>query len=173
LGAKTFSSSFFGVRGILHIWSTVHHNGKRLCRTSSLVGTGQPNLFGIIRDGQLIASACNEVLESGDPTAHAEVTAIRKACKILNSFQLDDCILISSCEPCPMCLGAIYWARPKAVYFINTREEAASIGFDDQFIYDEIKREPANRKIPFLQIPYADARRAFQAWADKEDKTPY
>lgn len=136
-------------------------------------GRGGPFSALVIRDGQLVASACNEVLESGDPTAHAEVSVIRKACRILNSFQLDDCILISSCEPCPMCLGAIYWARPRAVYFVNSREEAAAIGFDDQFIYDEIKREPSNRKIPFLHVVYPDARRAFQAWADKEDKTPY
>jgi guanine deaminase len=136
-------------------------------------GRGGPFSALVIRDGQLLASACNEVLESGDPTAHAEVSVIRKACRILNSFQLDDCILISSCEPCPMCLGAIYWARFRAVYFINSREDAAAIGFDDQFIYDEIKREPGNRKIPFLQVVYPDAHRAFQAWADKEDKTPY
>lgn len=136
-------------------------------------GKGGPFAAVIIRHNELVAEGCNEVLGSGDPTAHAEVTAIRKACKVLNSFQLDDCILISSCEPCPMCLGAIYWARPLKVYFLNTREDAAAIGFDDQFIYDEISMPGNSRKIPFLQQAYPPAQDAFRAWANKVDKTPY
>lgn len=136
-------------------------------------GNGGPFAAVVIRNGELIASSCNEVLISGDPTAHAEVSAIRKACQQLSTFQLDDCILISSCEPCPMCLGAIYWARPERVYFINTREEAASIGFDDQFIYDEIALKPDQRHIPFLKVDHAAASKAFQAWKNKTDKTPY
>lgn len=136
-------------------------------------GKGGPFAAVIIRNNELIAEGCNEVLGSGDPTAHAEVTAIRKACKALNSFQLDDCILISSCEPCPMCLGAIYWARPSKVYYLNTREDAAAIGFDDQFIYDEISMAGNSRKIPFLQHAYPPAQEAFAAWAQKADKTPY
>jgi tRNA(Arg) A34 adenosine deaminase TadA len=136
-------------------------------------GNGGPFAAVVIRNGELIASSCNEVLISGDPTAHAEVSVIRKACKQLGTFQLDDCVLISSCEPCPMCLGAIYWARPQCVYFINTREEAASIGFDDQFIYDEIALRPDQRHIPFLKVDYAGASKAFQTWKNKMDKTPY
>jgi guanine deaminase len=136
-------------------------------------GRGGPFAALVIKNGELIAESCNEVLSSGDPTAHAEVSVIRKACKILQSFQLDDCILISSCEPCPMCLGAIYWARPKIVYFVNTREEAADIGFDDQFIYEEIVTRPQDRKIPFLHIAFPKASEAFQAWSDKADKIPY
>jgi tRNA(Arg) A34 adenosine deaminase TadA len=126
-----------------------------------------------LKNNELIASACNDVLNSGDPTAHAEVNAIRAACKKLGSFQLDECILISSCEPCPMCLGAIYWARPMAVYFMNNREDAASIGFDDQFIYDEISLKPEHRKIPFKAMNWPDAAEAFRLWKVKADKTPY
>ncbi len=136
-------------------------------------GKGGPFAAVVIKDNQLIAASCNEVLGSGDPTAHAEVSVIRKACKILGSFQLDGCILISSCEPCPMCLGAIYWARPEKVYFVNSREDAAEIGFDDQFIYDEIALKAESRRIPFIQITFPQASAAFQAWKDKSDKTPY
>jgi len=136
-------------------------------------GKGGPFAALVVRNGEIIAEGCNEVLASGDPTAHAEVTVIRKACKILGSFQLDDCILISSCEPCPMCLGAIYWARPFIVYFVNSQADAASIGFDDQFIYDEINLKPANRKIPFLYVDHPRAKDAFRLWSEKTDKTPY
>lgn len=147
-----------------------------VCRMSEenvASGKGGPFAAVVIRNNELIASSCNEVLASGDPTAHAEVSVIRKACRILGNFQLEDCILISSCEPCPMCLGAIYWARPKAVFFINSREDAAAIGFDDQFIYDEIAMEPEKRKIPFLQLGWPPASKAFEAWKNKSDKTPY
>jgi guanine deaminase len=136
-------------------------------------GKGGPFAALIIKDGKILAESCNMVLESGDPTAHAEVSVIRLACKILGSFQLDDCILITSCEPCPMCLGAIYWARPKKVYYVNSREDAASIGFDDQFIYDEINLEPSSRTIPCLKIDFPRAKNAFNMWVDKLDKTPY
>jgi guanine deaminase len=136
-------------------------------------GKGGPFASVVIRKGELIASACNDVLGSGDPTAHAEVLVIRKACKELDNFQLDDCILISSCEPCPMCMGAIYWARPAAVYYLNSREDAAEIGFDDQFIYDEIGRENQLRRIPFLKEDFPAARQAFEDWKNKSDKTPY
>jgi guanine deaminase len=136
-------------------------------------GNGGPFAAIVVKDGKIIAEGCNQVLETGDPTAHAEVTAIRNACRVLGSFQLDDCLLISSCEPCPMCLGAIYWARPKAVYYVNSREDAAEIGFDDQFIYDEIGRNPGDRKIPFLKVNYPGAMVAFRKWAEKADKTPY
>jgi guanine deaminase len=145
----------------------------RMAEENVRSGRGGPFSALVLRDGELIAAAANDVLQSGDPTAHAEVNVIRQACRELNSFQLDDCILISSCEPCPMCLGAIYWARPRAVYFMNSREDAAGIGFDDQFIYDEIKLQPPNRKIPFLSVPYPEAGNAFRLWLEKTDKTLY
>jgi tRNA(Arg) A34 adenosine deaminase TadA len=146
---------------------------SRLSAENVASGKGGPFAAAVIKNNKLIASACNEVLGSGDPTAHAEVSVIRKACRELGSFQLDDCILISSCEPCPMCLGAIYWARPAAVYYINSRQDAAEIGFDDQFIYDEISREHHQRRIPFLKEDFPAARQAFLDWKNKSDKTPY
>ena len=108
-----------------------------------------------------------------DPTAHAEVTAIRDACKNLGSFQLDDCEIYTSCEPCPMCLGAIYWARPKVVYYANNREDAANIGFDDSMIYAEMSLDMADRKIPIISLGREGAIRVFEAWKNKEDKTVY
>ncbi len=136
-------------------------------------GKGGPFSAIVLKDNQLVAAACNSVLSSADPTAHAEVNAIREACRILGHFQLDQCVLISSCEPCPMCLGAIYWARPAAVFYMNNREDAAEIGFDDQFIYDEIVMPPAARKIPFKVIHHPEAIRAFEHWKNKIDKTSY
>ncbi len=134
---------------------------------------GGPFAALVIKDGVLIAEGTNRVLVDQDPTAHAEVVAIRNACKALGSFQLDGCVLISSCEPCPMCLGAIYWARPSKVYFCNTREEAAEIGFDDDLIYTEINLDPIERKIPFIPIRFEGAKTAFNAWKEKMDKTQY
>jgi tRNA(Arg) A34 adenosine deaminase TadA len=127
----------------------------------------------IVKDGQIIGKGNNKVTSTNDPTAHAEVMAIREACKNLNSFQLDDCILYTSCEPCPMCLGAIYWARPKKVYYGCNKTDAAKIGFDDNFIYKELDLEPGKRTIPFEQINKETAMKAFQAWEDKEDKIEY
>ena len=136
-------------------------------------GTGGPFAALVIRNGELIAEGTNRVLADKDPTAHAEVVAIRNACKVLGTFQLDDCILISSCEPCPMCFGAIYWARPNMVYFCNDREQAAEIGFDDNLIYTEINMKPLDRKIPFIPVAFEPAKRAFQIWKDKVGKTNY
>jgi guanine deaminase len=127
----------------------------------------------IVKDGQIIGKGNNKVTSTNDPTAHAEVMAIREACKALNSFQLADCILYTSCEPCPMCLGAIYWARPKKVYYGCNKTDAAKIGFDDNFIYKELGLEPGKRTIPFEQINKETAMKAFQAWEDKEDKIEY
>lgn len=136
-------------------------------------GTGGPFAALVVRGDTLIASGTNRVLADQDPTAHAEVVAIRRACAALGTFQLDDCVLITSCEPCPMCLGAIYWARPQVVYYCNTRQEAASIGFDDELIYNEIVLDPATRKIPFAHIDFPNAKTAFQSWKLKADKTQY
>jgi len=127
----------------------------------------------IVKDGNIVAEGYNRVTATNDPTAHAEVTAIRNACQKLNSFQLDDCIIYTSCEPCPMCLGAIYWARPKAVYFANTKTDAAAILFDDNFIYKEIELGIQNRKLPFKQIMNKEALEAFKMWSSKTYKTEY
>ncbi len=136
---------------------------------------GQGGPFGavIVKDGEIIAEANNMVTSSIDPTAHAEVVAIRKACEKLQNFQLDDCILYTSCEPCPMCLGAIYWARPKKVYYALNREDAAKIGFDDQFVYDEIAREMDERKIPFINMMREEGLPVFQKWERKGDRVDY
>jgi tRNA(Arg) A34 adenosine deaminase TadA len=127
----------------------------------------------IVKDDKIIAEGYNKVTANNDPTAHAEVTAIRNACEKLNTFQLDDCIIYTSCEPCPMCLGAIYWARPKAVYYANTKKDAAEINFDDDFIYNEIDAGINNRNLPFIQILNSEALEAFNAWNSKLDKTEY
>lgn len=127
----------------------------------------------IVKDGNIVAEGYNRVTATNDPTAHAEVTAIRNACQKLNSFQLDDCIIYTSCEPCPMCLGAIYWARPKAIYYANTKTDAAAILFDDNFIYKEIELGIQNRKLPFKQIMNKEALEAFKMWSSKTDKKEY
>lgn len=127
----------------------------------------------IVKDGKVVGKGNNRVTSSNDPTAHAEVVAIRDACKNLNSFQLDDCILYTSCEPCPMCLGAIYWARPSKVFYANTREDAATIGFDDDFIYEEINVSMDDRKIPFEQLGREEALQVFKEWQSKNDKLEY
>jgi len=127
----------------------------------------------VVKNGEIVGRGNNKVTSTNDPTAHAEVLAIRDACKNLNSFQLDDCIIYTSCEPCPMCLGAIYWARPKKVYYGSNQEDAANIGFDDQFIYDEIPLPYEKRSIPFQQIGREIALQPFQLWSKKNDKTAY
>lgn len=127
----------------------------------------------IVKDGEIIAEGCNRVTSSNDPTAHAEVEAIRQACKKLDTFQLDECVIYTSCEPCPMCLGAIYWARPKKVFYACTRKDAAQIDFDDQLIYDEISIAIENRQIAFVNFLRAEAKAVFDDWAGKTDKTAY
>lgn len=127
----------------------------------------------VVKNGKIVGRGSNEVTSSMDPTAHAEVVAIRDACRNLNSFQLDGCELYTSCEPCPMCLGAIYWARPERVYYANTREDAANIDFDDSMIYEELKKDFSERKIPFIQLGREDALKAFKEWQEKGDKTLY
>ena len=106
----------------------------------------------IAKDGEIIAEGSNKVTINNDPTAHAEVCAIRNACKILNTFELANCVIYTSCEPCPMCLGAIYRARPKAIYYANTRKDAADIGFDDDFLYEELKKKLEERTLPIHQL---------------------
>ncbi len=127
----------------------------------------------IVKDGKIIAEGYNQVTSTNDPTAHAEMIAIRSACKTIQSFQLTDCEIYTSCEPCPMCLGAIYWARPKAVYYANTKQDAAKIQFDDDFIYQELSRDMNQRKLPFTQILRDEALAAFQAWQQNPSRLDY
>ena len=127
----------------------------------------------IVRDGKIISENVNRVTSTNDPTAHAEVLAIRQACTKLGVFELLDCELYTSCEPCPMCLGAIYWARISRIYFANSAEDAAGIGFDDSFIYSELKLPHPQRRIPTRQMMREEALAAFRAWAEKPDKIAY
>ncbi len=127
----------------------------------------------IVKNGKIISQGYNQVTSKNDPTAHAEVVAIREACEKLNSYQLDGCTIYTSCEPCPMCLGAIYWARPKAVYYACTKEDAAEIGFDDDFIYDEIQTEIGQRSIKFINLNREQGREVFKKWETKEGRTDY
>ena len=127
----------------------------------------------IVKDGKIIGEGCNQVTANNDPTAHAEIMAIRNACKNLNTFQLNDCDIYTSCEPCPMCLGAIYWARPRRVIYANTKNDAAAIGFDDQFIYNEIEKQSEERKIRFIHYPLPAAKKVFDQWEKMEGKVEY
>ncbi len=138
-----------------------------------LSGKGGPFGAIVVKNGRIIAKGWNEVTSRNDPTAHAEVQAIRKACKKLGSFDLSGCELYTSTEPCPMCLGAIYWARPTRVYYGNTRKDAAAIGFDDDFIYREIPLPAVKRKIPFVNLLRQEALVAFRRWETKKDKIRY
>jgi tRNA(Arg) A34 adenosine deaminase TadA len=136
-------------------------------------GFGGPFGAVIVREGTVLAEGWNEVISTNDPTAHAEVTAIRRACQAVGSFHLTGATLYTSCEPCPMCLSSAYWAHVARIVYANTREEAAAIGFDDAFIYDEIPKPPAHRTIPALHAPSDAARAAFAEWLSKADKVAY
>ena len=123
--------------------------------------------------GTIVGVGQNSVTKKNDPTAHAEVEAIRHACQTVNSFQLEDCILYTSCEPCPMCLGAIYWARPSKVYYAATKHDAASVGFDDAFIYEEIQKLYHSRSIPFLSLQIETKNTPFENWTLSKYKIDY
>lgn len=127
----------------------------------------------IVKGGEIVATGVNRVTANNDPTAHAEVSAIRNACQKVGSFKLDGCIVYSSCEPCPMCLSALYWAGVKAIIYGNTKEDADSIGFGDKFIYEEIDRQPSERTIPCHHLANSHTPVAFNMWRDKEDKVVY
>ena len=127
----------------------------------------------IVKNNKIISEGVNGVTQNNDPTAHAEIVAIRNACKKLNTFDLSGCELYTSCEPCPMCLSAIYWSHIDLVYYGNSRENAAEIQFDDKFIYDEMKKDINERKIPLKQILKDEAIKAFNLWAETENKTKY
>lgn len=145
----------------------------RLGEDSMRANRGGPFGCVVVRKGHIVARGENRVTSTNDPTAHAEVTAIREACRELGTFQLGDCELYSNCEPCPMCLAAIYWARIPHVYYGNTRSDAAAVGFDDDFIYRQIPLPPASRAIKMESILRSDAQAAFKEWAAKPDKVRY
>jgi len=127
----------------------------------------------VVRRGKIVGRGWNRVTSTNDPTAHAEMVAIRDACRRLKTFLLEDCVLYTSCEPCPMCLSAIYWARLKHVYYANTRKDAQEIEFDDDLIYEEVATPIARRKIPMKQLLRLEALAAFKEWRDKADKVRY
>jgi tRNA(Arg) A34 adenosine deaminase TadA len=139
------------------------------------VNTGRGGPFGavVVKDGGIIAESANQVTSSNDPTAHAEVLAIRAACQRLKAFDLEGCELYTSCEPCPMCMGAIYWARLSRVYFANSAADASAIGFDDSLIYRELTLPHAQRRVPMIQIMREEALAGFQAWEKKPNKIEY
>lgn len=136
-------------------------------------GKGGPFAAVVVKEGKVVARGVNRVTETNDPTAHAEVVAIREACKALNDFQLSGCEIYTSCEPCPMCLAAIYWARPDRVYFANTKDDAAEAGFDDSLIYNEIGLPHDRRKMPLVQMMREEALAAFKQWAVSPMKKEY
>ena len=136
-------------------------------------GVGGPFAALVVRDGAVVATGTNQVTTAKDPTAHAEVVAIRGACQALHNFQLSDCELYTTCEPCPMCMGAIYWARLSRVYYANTRDDAARIGFDDSFIYDQLAIPLGERKIPMIPLMREEALDAFRAWESSQTKITY
>jgi guanine deaminase len=139
------------------------------------VRSGRGGPFGavIVQDGGIVAEGANQVTATNDPTAHAEVIAIREACRKLGIFELKDCELYTSCEPCPMCLGAIYWARLSRLYFASVAADASQAGFDDSFIYHEFARPHSERGIPMVQMMREEALAGFRAWQEKSDKTLY
>ncbi len=139
----------------------------------SVLNDGGPFGAVIVKDNKIISMSANSVTKSNDPTAHAEINAIREACKVLETFDLSGCEIYTSCEPCPMCFGAIYWARLDKLYFANTKQDAKHIGFDDSFIYDEIVLPYRKRKIPNIQILREEAQESFKKWEDKADKLEY
>ena len=149
------------------------HEAIRLSVEKMREGRGGPFGAVIVKDGQIISRGWNEVTTTNDPTAHAEIVAIREACRKLGTFRLDGCELYTSCEPCPMCLSAIYWARIDRLFFAATRQDAAGAGFDDEFLYHEIPLPFDQRQLPTQQLLWEQALPAFAEWRAKADKIPY
>jgi tRNA(Arg) A34 adenosine deaminase TadA len=157
---------------------TIHHQeamqqAVRLSHEKMLAGAGGPFGAVVVLDNKIIGSGWNQVTSLNDPTAHAEVVAIREACKHLSSFHLKNAILYTSCEPCPMCLAAAFWARIDKIYYANTRQDAASIGFDDEFFYQELSKPFHHRQVPMEQMGRDEAIKVFEAWMKKMDKIHY
>ncbi len=141
--------------------------------TKSVKNSGGPFAAIVVKKGVVVAEGTNKVTLKNDPTNHAEIDAIRSACKKLNSFELKDCIMYTSCEPCPMCFGAIYWSRVTAVYYAATKKDAAEAGFDDSLIYSEINKKDSSRKIKFIKLNVENATKSFDEWRKKEDRIDY
>ncbi len=152
---------------------TLMYRAIELSIENVLNGRGGPFAALVAKENEIIAMGTNLVTPTNDPTAHAEIVAIREACKKLNHFQLTGCEVYASCEPCPMCMAAIYWARPARVFYANTREDAARIGFDDSFIYDQLQLPTDRRSIPTVQLMRREALVAFRRWESKTDKIRY
>ena len=148
---------------------------RAIALSEEALHSGQGGPFGalIVKDDRIIAEGQNRVTSTNDPTAHAEIEAIRQACRVLNDFYLQGCEIYTSCEPCPMCLSAIYWAHVERIYYANTRQDAAQVEFDDEFLYREISTAPENRTIPARQVLANEARSAFEHWQHKVDKQHY
>ncbi len=144
-----------------------------LAAKNAASGSGGPFAALIVKDGEILSEGVNLVTSTMDPTAHAEVVAIRRACEKLGAFQLTGCELYTSCEPCPMCLGAIYWARPAAIYFAGTHKDAAAAGFDDSFIYQQTRLRTDERAIPMTRLLPDEGEEPFRAWLANRDRIPY
>ncbi|MEP6944556.1 MAG: nucleoside deaminase [Acidobacteriota bacterium] len=144
-----------------------------LARQGVDANAGGPFGCVIVKDGKIVGEGSNSVTSTNDPTAHAEIVAIRDACSNLGTFQLDGCTVYTSCEPCPMCLGAIYWSRPAAIFYAGTQTDAAGAGFDDEAFYKEIGKPNAERQMPMINLLREEAQKVFQYWNDKTDKTEY
>lgn len=140
---------------------------------NSVKNAGGPFGAVIVKNDKIVSQASNSVTLSNDPTAHAEINAIRTACSALKTFDLSGCTIYTSCEPCPMCLGAIYWSRITKIFYANTKTDAKNIGFDDSFIYEELEKPPLQRTIQSIQIMKDEALKAFEAWKQKNDKIEY
>ncbi len=136
-------------------------------------GRGGPFAALVVKDGKVIAEGTNRVTSTNDPTAHAEIVAIREACRVLGHFQLTGCDIYTTCEPCPMCMGAIYWARPARVFYASTGQDAAAAGFDDSFIHEQVGLPASQRRIPMTQLMREEALEAFRAWGQKADRIKY
>jgi len=145
----------------------------RLSTKNTTTGEGGPFGAVIVKDNKIIAEGSNNVTTNNDPTAHAEITAIRAACKKLGNYDLSGCSIYTSCEPCPMCLAAIYWARLNEIFYANTKDDAAQIGFDDSFIYQQLKLPPEERSIPMIRLELEEAKKAFRMWEKSTIKVPY
>ena len=154
-----------------------HHlymqRAAEISRQKMLAGEGGPFGAVVVRDDSILGEGWNRVTSTADPTAHAEIVAIRDACSRVGSFTLEDAVIYTSCEPCPMCLAAIWWARISRIYYANTRNDAARIGFDDAEIYQEVTRDLTDRRIPLVHCPNQEAVQAMREWTEKQDKIPY
>lgn len=158
----------------------IHDNDREfMLRAIELAREGVDNDLGgpfgcvITKDGRIVGEGCNQVTSANDPTAHAEIVAIRAACRELDSFQLDGCSIYTSCEPCPMCLGAIYWARPARVFIAGTRDDAAAAGFDDEFLYRELEKPNDQRQLKMEPLFREESQAVFKLWIEKPDKIEY